>query len=71
MNYYIYFLKIHCNVIALWEEEEEEEEEEQEQAKLKKSVSSQKAVALEETTDLTAKEAWEQARAKTWAALWT
>ncbi|KAJ0082442.1 hypothetical protein Patl1_11914 [Pistacia atlantica] len=44
---------------------EEEEEEEEEQAKLKESVSSQKDVALEEMTDPTAKEAREQARAKT------
>lgn len=44
---------------------EEEEEEEEEQAKLKESVSSQKDVALEEMTDPVAKEAREQARAKT------
>ncbi|KAJ4702780.1 LETM1 and EF-hand domain-containing protein 1, mitochondrial-like [Melia azedarach] len=44
---------------------EEEEEEEEEQAKMKEAVSSQKDVALEEMTDPTAREAQEQARAKT------
>lgn len=44
---------------------EEEEEEEEEQAKLKEAVSKQKDVALEEMTDPTAKEAQEQAIAKT------
>lgn len=44
---------------------EEEEEEEEEQAKMKEAVSSRKDVALEEMTDPTAKEAQEQAKAKT------
>ncbi|KAG5237363.1 mitochondrial proton/calcium exchanger protein [Salix suchowensis] len=44
---------------------EEEEEEEEEQAKMKESVSSQKDVALEEMTIPTAREAQEQAKAKT------
>ncbi|KAJ9176061.1 hypothetical protein P3X46_011411 [Hevea brasiliensis] len=44
---------------------EEEEEEEEEQAKMKESVGSQKDVALEEMTIPTAREAQEQARAKT------
>ncbi|XP_037495019.1 mitochondrial proton/calcium exchanger protein [Jatropha curcas] len=44
---------------------EEEEEEEEEQAKMKESVGSQKDVALEEMTLPTAREAQEQARAKT------
>ncbi|KAH9746979.1 Leucine zipper-EF-hand-containing transmembrane protein 1 [Citrus sinensis] len=45
--------------------EEEEEEEEEEQAKMKEAVRSRKDVALEEMTDPTAKEAQEQAKAKT------
>ncbi|KAH9746975.1 Leucine zipper-EF-hand-containing transmembrane protein 1 [Citrus sinensis] len=44
---------------------EEEEEEEEEQAKMKEAVRSRKDVALEEMTDPTAKEAQEQAKAKT------
>ncbi|EEF47327.1 mitochondrial proton/calcium exchanger protein [Ricinus communis] len=44
---------------------EEEEEEEEKQAKMKESVGSQKDVALEEMTIPTAREAQEQARAKT------
>ncbi|KAJ6357442.1 hypothetical protein OIU78_005321 [Salix suchowensis] len=44
---------------------EEEEEEEEEQAKMKESVSSQKDMALEEMTIPTAREAQEQAKAKT------
>ncbi|KAJ6772498.1 LEUCINE ZIPPER-EF-HAND CONTAINING TRANSMEMBRANE PROTEIN [Salix koriyanagi] len=44
---------------------EEEEEEEEEQAKMKESASSQKDVALEEMTIPTAREAQEQAKAKT------
>ncbi|WCJ38921.1 LETM1-like protein [Euphorbia peplus] len=44
---------------------EEEEEEEEEQAKLKESIASQKDVALEEMSVPTAREANEQARAKT------
>ena len=45
--------------------QEEEEEEEEEQARMKESVSSQKDVALEEMTIPTAREAQEQAKAKT------
>ncbi|KAI5579120.1 hypothetical protein POPTR_008G078600v4 [Populus trichocarpa] len=44
---------------------EEEEEEEEEQAKMKESVSSQKDVALEEMSIPTARDAREQAKAKT------
>ncbi|KAJ6350473.1 hypothetical protein OIU78_006608 [Salix suchowensis] len=44
---------------------EEEEEEEEEQAKMKESVGSQKDVALEEMSIPTAREAREQAKAKT------
>jgi hypothetical protein len=45
--------------------QEEEEEEEEEQAKMKESVSSQKDVALEEMSIPTARDAREQAKAKT------
>ena len=45
--------------------QEEEEEEEEEQAKMKESVGSQKDVALEEMSIPTAREAREQAKAKT------
>ncbi|KAL9402263.1 hypothetical protein Peur_006112 [Populus x canadensis] len=44
---------------------EEEEEEEEEQAKMKESISSQKDVALEEMSIPTARDAREQAKAKT------
>jgi LETM1 and EF-hand domain-containing protein 1 len=44
---------------------QEEEEEEEEQAKMKESVSSQKDVALEEMSIPTARDAREQAKAKT------